>query len=61
MSWWFFLQLILLILVIGLIVGAIIESAMRELYKCRDQNEKNQRHNWRSVPETLIVKDSSES
>ena len=61
MNWWLFVQLFLLIVLVGLIVGAIIESAMRELYKCRDQNLKNERHNWRSVPETLIVKNSSES
>lgn len=61
MSWWLFLQLFLLILLVGLIVSAIIESGMRELYKCRDQNEQNRRRNWRSVQETHICKGSSES
>lgn len=61
MSWWLFLQLVLLILVIGLVVAAVAENFTDNLYKNRDQNEKNQRHNWYSVPETLIVKGSSES
>lgn len=58
MSWWLFLQLFLLILLVGLIVSAIIESGMRELYKNRDQNEKNAWcRDWPSVPETPVVKD----
>lgn len=59
MNWWLFVQLFLLILLVGLVVSAIIESAMRELYKCRDQNNKNQRHNWGTG--SYIPKDSSES
>lgn len=48
MSWWLFLQLVLLILLVGLVVGAIIENATRELYKCRDENSKNQwARDWR--------------
>lgn len=61
MSWWLFLQLILLILVLGLVVGAVSQNFTDNLYKRRDENERNRLQNWRSVPVTHIVKGSSES
>ena len=61
MSWWLFVQLILLILAVGLVVSAVSENFTNNLYKRRDENERNQRQNWRSIPVTHIVKGSSES
>jgi uncharacterized membrane-anchored protein YhcB (DUF1043 family) len=61
MSWWLFLQLVLLILLVGLVIGAVSQNFIDNLYKRRDENMRNQLQNWRSVPVTHIVKDSSES
>lgn len=61
MNWWLFVQVILLILLVGLVVGAVSENFTDNLYKRRDENERNLRQNWRSVPVTHIVKGSSES
>ncbi len=62
MSWWLFLQLILLILLVGLVVGAVSQNFTDNLYKRRDENDKNQwGRDWHNDPETYNVKDYPES
>ena len=39
MNWWLFVQLIILIIVIGLVIGAVSENFVDNLYKRRQENE----------------------
>lgn len=43
MNWWLFVQLILLIALVGLVVGAVAENFTDNLYKNRDKSEQNRR------------------
>lgn len=61
MSWWLFIQLFLLIVLVGLVVAAVSENFTDNLYENRDKNEQNRRLRDAAPVVTHLIKDSSES